>query len=556
VNATAGGKVISPGNGIDCTGLCPYTFEHGQSIVLTASADNDDAFTVWTGCDKSGDVAVGIQCSITLTEDRTIKANFVPAYTLTVVRAGHGVGRAVSTPSGIDCGTDCTERLPAGTSVALDALPGSGSRLAVFSGACSGTTNCFLAMDGDKKVVVAFDRNDNSAPPCPTTPVSEVCNGCDDDLDGEVDEGMDGQEQTGMQGDKPISLSGWRNGFGLGAWPNLYSYVPDGVKGLDASGGPPADGRRYVAVAAYEQTAGQEILFAVWRAGSSELRYNKLPQVSSTFSYASPPSPSVTGTDAFDDVGNFAVAAAFGGDVLAAWEGNDTEQPPNRAVRYFTKLGSDSTTTLSSTSLIAARGKEPDVAVTGATTSPVATCFALVWLHLTAATPRVLIHAVNSSLGVVGGSALIKDEAGGPALSKPQVAFNFNEIGIVWQEGTTTPKIKFARANKTDSASACGDPALVANSEREVADGQDPDLTAAPGGTWIVGYQNLGANKAFVQWLTTTGDKLGPAVDVGAPAATPPAIAFTSTLGVAYDAGGSPRFKRMCPAPAPPPSQP
>jgi hypothetical protein len=48
----------------------------------------------------------------------------LPLPTLTVVKAGTGTGTVTSAPSGISCGTDCTEPYQLGTAVSLTATPG------------------------------------------------------------------------------------------------------------------------------------------------------------------------------------------------------------------------------------------------------------------------------------------------------------------------------------------------------------------------------------------------------------------------------------------------
>src|SRR5206468_2507729 len=55
------------------------------------------------------------------------------SFTLTVSRSGPGT----ITGPGINCGADCSDAYPAGTSVQLTATPNRSARLAGWSGACA-----------------------------------------------------------------------------------------------------------------------------------------------------------------------------------------------------------------------------------------------------------------------------------------------------------------------------------------------------------------------------------------------------------------------------------
>ena len=75
---------------------------------------------------------------------------------LAVMRAGRGQGTVTSVPAGIQCGTDCFEAYPTGTSVTLSAVGAPGSAFVEWSGACTGTGPCVLSMDMPRTVWASF----------------------------------------------------------------------------------------------------------------------------------------------------------------------------------------------------------------------------------------------------------------------------------------------------------------------------------------------------------------------------------------------------------------
>jgi VWFA-related protein len=79
------GTVVSSGGVIDCGSTCSATFDHGQSVDLTASADNGSVFAGWSGCDADN----GNVCSVVMNSDRLVTATFTdstptPCATMTI----------------------------------------------------------------------------------------------------------------------------------------------------------------------------------------------------------------------------------------------------------------------------------------------------------------------------------------------------------------------------------------------------------------------------------------------------------------------------------------
>jgi hypothetical protein len=77
------------------------------------------------------------------------------SFTLTVSKSGNGT--VTSTPSGIQCGADCSEVYASGATVTLTATPGKNFTFVGWTGGgCSGTGTCTVTMDASKTVTATF----------------------------------------------------------------------------------------------------------------------------------------------------------------------------------------------------------------------------------------------------------------------------------------------------------------------------------------------------------------------------------------------------------------
>ena len=84
----------------------------------------------------------------------------VGPFDVTLNVSGTGAGSIVSAPTGINCGSDCMETYASGTVLTLIATPDTGSEMASWGGACSGTAPtdpCVLTVDRPLDVDVVFD---------------------------------------------------------------------------------------------------------------------------------------------------------------------------------------------------------------------------------------------------------------------------------------------------------------------------------------------------------------------------------------------------------------
>src|SRR5262249_5602366 len=146
---------------------CSAEFEEGKTVTLTAEPSLGSEFAEWEGCDEES----GVECEVTMDEDRTVVAIFKPEpppseFALTVVSpVGSGSGTVTSSPAGINCGIDCSEVYEAGTEVTLTAAAASGSTFSGWSGDCTGTGACKVKMSQTRKVTATFTKESTPPPP-------------------------------------------------------------------------------------------------------------------------------------------------------------------------------------------------------------------------------------------------------------------------------------------------------------------------------------------------------------------------------------------------------
>jgi hypothetical protein len=80
---------------------------------------------------------------------------------LNVSKSGTGGGRITSSPSGIDCGTVCSESFDSGTMIILTAQPDQNSVFSTGWSGCDSTNGnqCMVTMNGARSVTATFDQN-------------------------------------------------------------------------------------------------------------------------------------------------------------------------------------------------------------------------------------------------------------------------------------------------------------------------------------------------------------------------------------------------------------
>jgi hypothetical protein len=154
VEGDANGTVTSSPAGIDCGTDCTETYTSVTGVTLTAHPEGSAAFAGWSGaCTGSA-----LTCTLTMDRSRSVTATFTNKPVLIVKADGNGQGTVMSTPAGINCGTDCNEPYNQGTSVKLTAAPDSTSTFGGWSGCTvTGPLTCTVTMDASQTVTATFD---------------------------------------------------------------------------------------------------------------------------------------------------------------------------------------------------------------------------------------------------------------------------------------------------------------------------------------------------------------------------------------------------------------
>ncbi len=159
VSLSGSGSVSSNPSGITCGSDCSESYTSGTSVTLTAATNSGYSFSGWNGSSCSGTGT----CMVSMTAARSVTATFTPnTFDLTVGVSGSG--SVSSAPSGITCGSDCSETYANGTSVTLTATPASGSTFSNWGGACSGTGSCVVSMTAARNVTATFATTSGGTP--------------------------------------------------------------------------------------------------------------------------------------------------------------------------------------------------------------------------------------------------------------------------------------------------------------------------------------------------------------------------------------------------------
>jgi len=159
VVVSGSGLVSSSPSGISCGNDCTHEYQTGTAVNLTATPNSGYVFDGWSGA-CTGNTS----CNLILDANLTVNANFsqqnAQIYDLDTSVTGQGT--VLSTPAGIDCGSDCSEGYTENTQVTLQAIASEGFTFESWSGVCSGSNECVVLMDTAKSVTAIFAETSNN----------------------------------------------------------------------------------------------------------------------------------------------------------------------------------------------------------------------------------------------------------------------------------------------------------------------------------------------------------------------------------------------------------
>ncbi len=152
---TGQGEVSSATGDFTCTYLvsmpCMKEYAQGQTVTLVARATTS-RFLNWTGCTSTG----GNTCNVLMDQAKEVTAAFEDPTPLTLNIIGEGT--ITSTPTGVNCKSNCSVAFNKNQVVTLTAIPAEGWRFSYWANACTGTGTCSVTMNTNKTVQAVFTK--------------------------------------------------------------------------------------------------------------------------------------------------------------------------------------------------------------------------------------------------------------------------------------------------------------------------------------------------------------------------------------------------------------
>jgi hypothetical protein len=162
VTKTGGGTgtVTSSPAGLACGATCSASFTFPTTVTLEGSAGFHTRRVRWSGCDSI--IKTGNKCVVAMTSAKTVIANFelesqYIEHTVTLQLKGTGKGTVTSSPAGINCGEDCSEKYLHRKSLRLIATPAPGSVFDHWAGGgCTGQTGPCEGLISSTRLIRAY----------------------------------------------------------------------------------------------------------------------------------------------------------------------------------------------------------------------------------------------------------------------------------------------------------------------------------------------------------------------------------------------------------------
>ncbi len=156
----------------DNVGVVGYKLYRNGSLVTTQAANSYadtglQAGTSYVYAVSAYDAAGNTSALTNSVTGSTLAQPVAQTYTLTVSKSGTGSGTV--TGGSINCGSTCTQTANSGTSITLTAVAAAGSTFIGWTGACSGTAACTVALTSDTSVAAQFDLAPVVVPSYPLT---------------------------------------------------------------------------------------------------------------------------------------------------------------------------------------------------------------------------------------------------------------------------------------------------------------------------------------------------------------------------------------------------
>jgi hypothetical protein len=159
------GIIHTPDLWVPCGEGC-YEFGLGSTIKLEAKSSPGYRFKAWEGCGGSRGI-----CQLDMSTDKTVKAIFIPAFTLSMRPVGEGMVSVIPYPEDAEfyyfnehggaCPKECQVAVDSGQKITLTATPYAGHRFVKWEGACeSAQPSCELLIDNDKSVNAIFESDE------------------------------------------------------------------------------------------------------------------------------------------------------------------------------------------------------------------------------------------------------------------------------------------------------------------------------------------------------------------------------------------------------------